>query len=57
MPTFHQTVVDPQGMTILSQISGSQNGKADYAQPKGAWKRQRIAAILTPDARMNDRHR
>jgi protease-3 len=24
---FHQTVVDPQGMAILSQISGSQNGK------------------------------
>jgi protease-3 len=33
---FHQTVVDPQGMAILSQISGSQNGKADYAQPKAA---------------------
>nr|VXZ92608.1 Protease 3 precursor [Klebsiella pneumoniae] len=33
-------MVDPQGMTILSQISGSQNGKADYAQPKGGkvWK-------------------
>ncbi len=24
---FHQTVVEPQGMAILSQISGSQNGK------------------------------
>ena len=25
---FHQAVVEPQGMAILSQISGSQNGKA-----------------------------
>jgi protease-3 len=34
---FHQTVVEPQGMAILSQISGSQSGKADYARPQG-WK-------------------
>ncbi|MGL5700393.1 MAG: pitrilysin, partial [Kluyvera sp.] len=34
---FHQTVVAPQGMTVLSQVSGSQNGKTDYAQPEG-WK-------------------
>ncbi|WP_318370506.1 pitrilysin [Enterobacter sp.] len=34
---FHQAVVEPQGMAILSQISGSQNGKADYAHPEG-WK-------------------
>ncbi|MEE9656856.1 pitrilysin [Kluyvera ascorbata] len=34
---FHQTVVDPQGMTVLSQVSGSQNGKTDYAHPEG-WK-------------------
>lgn len=26
---FHQAVVEPQGMAILSQISGSQNGKAE----------------------------
>lgn len=26
---FHQAVVEPQGMAILSQISGSQNGKAN----------------------------
>ncbi len=31
---FHQTVVDPQGMAILSQVSGSQNGKAEYAHPE-----------------------
>ncbi|UXY11848.1 pitrilysin [Kosakonia sp. ML.JS2a] len=34
---FHQAVVEPQGMAILSQISGSQSGKAEYARPQG-WK-------------------
>ncbi|MFU0874052.1 pitrilysin [Kluyvera sichuanensis] len=34
---FHQTVVAPQSMTVLSQVSGSQNGKTDYAHPEG-WK-------------------
>ncbi|MDC0728801.1 pitrilysin [Phytobacter diazotrophicus] len=34
---FHQAVVEPQGMAVLSQISGSQSGKAEYAQPEG-WK-------------------
>lgn len=34
---FHQTVVAPQGMTVLSQVSGSDNGKQDYARPEG-WK-------------------
>ena len=34
---FHQTVVEPQGMTLLSQVSGNQGGKADYAHPQG-WK-------------------
>ncbi|HDJ2748053.1 TPA: pitrilysin, partial [Salmonella bongori] len=34
---FHQAVVEPQGMAILSQISGSQNGKAEYVHPTG-WK-------------------
>ncbi|UYW73924.1 pitrilysin [Pseudocitrobacter faecalis] len=34
---FHQTVVEPQGMTVLSQVSGSDNGKQDYAHPEG-WK-------------------
>ncbi|MBL5899582.1 pitrilysin [Lelliottia amnigena] len=34
---FHQAVVKPQGMACLSQISGSQNGKADYVNPQG-WK-------------------
>lgn len=31
---FHQAVVAPQGMTMLSQIAGSQS-KPDYATPEG----------------------
>lgn len=34
---FHQAVVEPQGMAILSQIAGSPNGKAEYVHPTG-WK-------------------
>lgn len=34
---FHQAVIEPQGMAILSQISGSNNGKVEYAAPDG-WK-------------------
>lgn len=34
---FHQAIIEPQGAAILSQISGSHNGKAEYATPKG-WK-------------------
>ncbi|WLI76218.1 pitrilysin [Kosakonia sp. H02] len=34
---FHHAVVEPQGMAILSQISGSQSGKVEYARPDG-WK-------------------
>lgn len=34
---FHQAVVAPQGMAILSQISGQQPDKAGYAAPQG-WK-------------------
>lgn len=34
---FHQAVVKPQGMAILSQVSGSQSGKTEYVNPKG-WK-------------------
>ena len=32
---FHQAVVAPQGMTILSQVSGNQSSKPDYATPEG----------------------
>ncbi|QIU90282.1 pitrilysin [Yokenella regensburgei] len=42
---FHQTVVEPQGMAILSQVSGSQNGKADYAKPQG-WKVWKSVSVL-----------
>lgn len=34
---FHQAVVEPSGMALLSQVSGSQDGKAEYAHPEG-WK-------------------
>jgi protease-3 len=34
---FHQAVIEPQGAAVLSQISGSHNGKEEYARPKG-WK-------------------
>ncbi|MGD8108425.1 pitrilysin [Pantoea sp. FN0302] len=34
---FHQAVIAKQGLAMLSQISGSQHGKADYASPQG-WK-------------------
>ena len=37
---FHQAVMAPSGLALLSQISGSHHGKADYAQEKGwtTWK-------------------
>lgn len=34
---FHQAVIEPTGMAILSQVSGSHNGKAGYVHPEG-WK-------------------
>lgn len=34
---FHQAVIAPTGLALLSQISGSHHGKADYAAPAG-WK-------------------
>lgn len=42
---FHQTVVDPQGMAILSQISGSQNGKAEYAHPQDGKVWENVSAL------------
>ncbi|OFC63785.1 pitrilysin [Candidatus Erwinia dacicola] len=37
---FHQAVIAPTGLALLSQISGSHRGKADYAKEKGwtTWK-------------------
>ncbi|WP_338557885.1 pitrilysin [Erwinia sp. E_sp_B04_7] len=32
---FHDAVMQPQGLALLSQISGSQHEKADYAKPEG----------------------
>ncbi|KAA8997616.1 pitrilysin [Affinibrenneria salicis] len=32
---FRQAVVVPQGMALLSQIAGSQQGQTDYARPEG----------------------
>lgn len=34
---FHRAAIAKQGMAMLSQISGGQHGKADYASPQG-WK-------------------
>lgn len=42
---FHQAVIVPQGMAVLSQISGSHNGKAEYAAPDG-WKTWEGASSL-----------
>ncbi|MFK3706878.1 pitrilysin [Klebsiella sp. NPDC088457] len=42
---FHQTVVDPQGMAILSQVSGSQNGKTDYVHPQGGKVWENVSAL------------
>lgn len=35
---FHQAVIDPQGMAMLAQVSGSTGKVGDYAKPAG-WKR------------------
>lgn len=34
---FHQAVVEPQGMAILSQVSGTPSDKSGYIHPEG-WK-------------------
>lgn len=34
---FHNAVIAPQGMAMLSQISGSEGGVVEYAKPEG-WK-------------------
>ncbi|MBJ3813826.1 pitrilysin [Shimwellia pseudoproteus] len=35
---FHQAVIAQQGMTVLSQVSGSHNGKPQYVPP-GGWEK------------------
>ncbi|BCG08236.1 pitrilysin [Buttiauxella agrestis] len=42
---FHQAVIEQQGMAVLSQVSGSHNGKADYAAPDG-WKTWKEVSAL-----------
>ncbi|EJC6253769.1 TPA: pitrilysin [Klebsiella aerogenes] len=42
---FHQTVVDPQGMALLSQVSGSQNGKTEYAAPEDGKVWESVSAL------------
>ena len=42
---FHQAVIAPTGMAVISQISGSHNGKAEYAAPKG-WALQESVSGL-----------
>ncbi|MFZ3389729.1 pitrilysin [Buttiauxella gaviniae] len=42
---FHQAVIEPQGIAVLSQVSGSHNGKSDYATPKG-WKTWKEVSTL-----------
>ncbi|MGG7833228.1 pitrilysin [Klebsiella aerogenes] len=42
---FHQTVVDPQGMALLSQVSGSQNGKTEYAALEGGKVWESVSAL------------
>jgi len=42
---FHDAVIKPQGMTLLSQISGSQHGKADYAAPAGFTTWQELSKL------------
>lgn len=53
---FHQTVVDPQGMAILSQVSGSQNGKAEYAHPQDGkvWENVSVLQKSLPLMRENE---
>ncbi|MDK1253662.1 pitrilysin [Cronobacter dublinensis] len=42
---FHQAVLARQGMTILSQVSGSQSAQAQYAAPEGWPVYQSVSAL------------
>lgn len=42
---FHDAVSKPQGLTLLSQISGSQHDKADYAKPAGFTTWQEVSKL------------
>ncbi len=42
---FHQAVMQPNGLALLSQVSGSQHGQAEYAAEPG-WKRWESVSAL-----------
>lgn len=42
---FHQAVMMQSGMSILSQVAGSQGGKMQYASPEG-WQRENNISAL-----------
>ncbi|MDW8845650.1 pitrilysin [Erwinia sp. MMLR14_017] len=42
---FHKAVIEPQGLTLLSQISGSQHDQADYAKPEGFTNWQELSRL------------
>ncbi len=49
-------MVEPQGMAILSQISGSQNGKTEYVHPEGwkVWENVSALQNNAPDDEKNE---
>ena len=42
---FHQAVIAQSGMSILSQVAGSQGGKMQYASPEG-WRLENDISAL-----------
>jgi len=42
---FHKAVMQQQGMVLMSQISGAQQGKAEYAQAKGFRTWQNVSSL------------
>ena len=42
---FHKAVMQQQGMVLMSQISGAQHGKADYAQAEGFKTWQNVSSL------------
>ncbi|MCX8956872.1 pitrilysin [Erwinia psidii] len=42
---FHDAVIAPKGLVLLSQISGSQHDKAEYAEPKGFTTWQDVSSL------------
>ncbi|WP_034946777.1 pitrilysin [Erwinia oleae] len=42
---FHRAVIEPQGLTLLSQVSGDRHGSADYAKPSGFTTWQEVSTL------------